>query len=128
MNGNRYLFDTNAVIALLNGNSDLVKICDQAEFICVSIISKFEFLAFHDLTKSNKQLFFDFLETIKLLGISTDNHSLVERVIELRQQNALKLPDAIIAAQSILNKCKLVTADKQLISMLQNVISFNLDA
>lgn len=49
MNENKYLLDTNAVIALLEGNSELIEICNKAEFVCMSIINKFEFLTLHHL-------------------------------------------------------------------------------
>lgn len=48
--GNRYLLDTNAVIALLAGNQGLTNMLASAQWIGVSVISKLEFLAFCILT------------------------------------------------------------------------------
>ena len=38
---------------------------------------------------------------------------LIEKIIEIRQQFRLKLPDAIIAAMAIHNSASLVTADQE---------------
>ncbi len=38
---------------------------------------------------------------------------LIEKIIEIRQQYRLKLPDAIIAAMAIQNYASLVTADQE---------------
>ena len=57
MSGNRYLLDTNAIIALLKGDSNLIQLLRDAEWIGISVISHIEFLAFSGLTKADKQLF-----------------------------------------------------------------------
>jgi predicted nucleic acid-binding protein len=40
------------------------------------------------------------------------NNKIKEQTIQLKKQNQIKLPDAIIAATAIVNKVPLVTADK----------------
>ncbi len=54
MNGERYVLDTNAIIALLRGNAPLLRRLSEAEWIGISILSQIEFLAFPDL--SDKEL------------------------------------------------------------------------
>jgi len=44
MRGERYLLDTNAIIALLQGNQQLIQLLQDAEWIGISIISQIEFL------------------------------------------------------------------------------------
>lgn len=56
MNGNRYILDTNAIVALLKGNSDLISLTGTALWIGISIISSIEFLAFPDLSEDDKSL------------------------------------------------------------------------
>ena len=46
MSGNRYLLDTNAIVALLQGNAQLVQLLQNADWIGISVISQIEFLAF----------------------------------------------------------------------------------
>jgi len=46
MSGERYLLDTNAIVALLQGNVRLVQLLRQAEWIGISVINQIEFLVF----------------------------------------------------------------------------------
>jgi tRNA(fMet)-specific endonuclease VapC len=55
MNGNRYLLDTNAIVALLQGNSQLIQLLQNADWIGISVISQIEFLAFSGLSQGDRQ-------------------------------------------------------------------------
>lgn len=57
MSGNRYLLDTNAIVALLQGTPQLIQLLQNADWIGVSVISQIEFLAFSGLEQNNRQLF-----------------------------------------------------------------------
>lgn len=50
MNGNRYVLDTNAIVALLQSNSQLVQLLQNANWVGISVTSQIEFLAFSRLT------------------------------------------------------------------------------
>ena len=114
MSGNRYLLDTNAIIALLKGDSNLIEMLRDAEWIGISVISHIEFLAFSGLTEADKQLFQQFLQRVEQIDLSSQNKLLIEQIISIRQQYRLKLPDAIIAAMARTKSAKLVTRDVQL--------------
>ena len=114
MNGNRYLLDTNAIVALLQKNQNLIKLLQNSEWIGISVISQLEFLVFTGLTEADKQLFQQFLKRVEVIDLSSQNSSLMKQIILIRQQYRLKLPDAIIAAVAIQNSAKLVTRDVQL--------------
>lgn len=114
MSGNRYLLDTNAIIALLKGDSNLIEMLRDAEWIGISVISHIEFLAFSGLTEADKQLFQQFLQRVEQIDLSSQNKLLIEEIISIRQQYRLKLPDAIIAAMARTKSAKLVTRDVQL--------------
>lgn len=106
---NKKLFsDTNALIYLLNGDSRVYNIFLDAEIV-ISFVSEIEL-------KSKKNLTFLELEEIKsLLGTCTIfniNSEIKDLTAEIRRNSGLKLPDAIIAATSILYKIPLVSADK----------------
>ena len=60
MSGDRYLLDTNAIVALLQGNSQLVQLLKNADWIGISVISQIEFLPFSGLTQPDRQLFRSF--------------------------------------------------------------------
>ena len=104
MSGNRYLLDTNAVIALLQ----------NAEWSGISVISQLEFIVFIGLTEADKQLFQQFLRRVEIIDLSSQNSSLIEQIVLIRQQYRLKLPDATIAAMAIQESTKLVTRDVRL--------------
>ncbi len=114
MNGNRYLLDTNAIIALLQKDPNLIKLLQSADWVGISIISQIEFLAFSGLSEADQQLFQRFLQRVEVIDLSSQNSSLIKQIIFVRQQYRLKLPDAIIAAMAIQNSAKLVTRDVQL--------------
>ena len=114
MSGNRYLLDTNAIIALLQKNPNLIKLLQNADWVGISIISQIEFLAFSGLSEADKQLFQRFLQRVEVIDLDRQNHTIIKQIIVIRQQYRLKLPDAIIAAMAIQNSAKLVTRDVQL--------------
>lgn len=113
MSGNRYLLDTNAIVALLQGTTQLVQLLRNADWIGISVISQIEFLAFSGLGQNDRQLFQQFLQRIEVIGLVSIDAELIEKIIEIRQQYRLKLPDAIIAAMAIQNSASLVTADQE---------------
>lgn len=50
---------------------------------------------------------------------------LIEKIIEIRQQYRLKLPDAAIAAMAIQNSASLVTADREFAKVtILNIINW----
>jgi predicted nucleic acid-binding protein len=113
MSGNRYLLDTNAIVALLQGNSQLIQLLQNANWVGISVISQIEFLSFSGLTQSDRQLFQQFLQQVEIVGLTAGDAVLIEKIIEIRQQYRLKLPDAIIAAIAIEQSANLVTADQE---------------
>lgn len=113
MSGNRYVLDTNAIVALLQGNIQLVELLKDADWIGVSVISKIEFLVFPGLTQDDRQIFEQFLQRVEVLGLGAIDAVLIDKIIEIRQQHRLKLPDAVIAAMVIQNSASLVTADRE---------------
>ncbi|MCF2147260.1 type II toxin-antitoxin system VapC family toxin [Desmonostoc muscorum LEGE 12446] len=113
MSGNRYMLDTNAIVSLLQGSSQLIQLLQGAVWIGVSVISQIEFLAFSGLTQQDRQLFGQFLQRVEVINLVASDTVLIEKIIEIRQQYRLKLPDAVIAAMTIQNSATLVTADQE---------------
>lgn len=114
MSGNRYVLDTNAIVALLQGNIQLIELPKDADWIGVSVISQIEFLVFPGLTQDDRQIFDQFLQRVEVMDLATIDIVLIDKIIEIRQQYRLKLPDAIITAMAIQNSASLVTADQEL--------------
>jgi tRNA(fMet)-specific endonuclease VapC len=111
MSGNRYLLDTNAVIFLLNGTSDIGERLSEAEWIGISVITKLEFLCFEGLTEADKTGFLRFCDRIDVVNLSDQDEKLTSSVIALRSRYKLKLPDAVIAATTIVSDAALITGD-----------------
>jgi len=77
------------------------------------VISQIEFLVFSGLTEADRQLFQQFLQCVKVVNLAAGDTALIGKIIEIRQQYRLKLPDAVIAAMAIQNSAGLVTADQE---------------
>ncbi len=122
---NRYLLDTNAIVALLKGNAQLGQLLRDADWVGISVISHIEFLAFSGLTQDDCDLFSQFLQRVAVIELGAKDEGLIAKIIEIRQQYRLKLPDAVIAAMAIQNSAILVTADREFakVSVL-NVMSW----
>ena len=114
MSGNRYLLDTNAIVALLQGNNQLIQRLQKADWVGISIISQIEFVVFPNLTESDRQLFQVFLQRVQVIDLSSGDENLIRMIVEIRQQYRLKLPDAIIAAIALYQSASLMTADQAL--------------
>jgi tRNA(fMet)-specific endonuclease VapC len=119
MSGERYLLDTNAIVALLQGNPSLLQLLSNATWIGISVISQIEFLVFSGLTAADRQLFQQFLQRVEVVGLRAIDHGLIEKIIEIRQRDRLKLPDAAIAAMAIQNSANLVSADQAFVKVAQ---------
>jgi tRNA(fMet)-specific endonuclease VapC len=114
MNGERYLLDTNAIVCLLRGDQALHQRLQRAEWVGISILSQIEFLAFPNLSANDRGIFQQFADSIDVVGLDRAERSLIDRVVILRAQYRLKLPDAIIAATAIERAAILITEDRQL--------------
>ncbi len=108
--GERYLIDTNIAIYLLDGNmpdkaiSFLEKIIDNEYFI--SVISKMELLGFDFFEASKSEITLAFVDESSLIQLTDD---VIERTIALRKVRKMKLPDAIIAATSLVYDMTLIS-------------------
>jgi predicted nucleic acid-binding protein len=71
----------------------------------VSVISKMEFLGF-PFTEQEKRQAIDFMGCAEIIKL---NDEIVQRVIDIRQEKKIKLPDAIIAATAMEYSAVLIT-------------------
>ena len=71
-----------------------------------------EFKSFSNISKQDLALFDEFASGINIIDLLATNEGLKSKIIEMRNQYRLKLPDAIIAASAIVNDIVLITADK----------------
>ncbi len=113
MNGDNYLFDTNAIIFFLRGDLSFYQFYKESQSISISVISYLEFLSYPNLKSDELSLFENFANEAIVLNIEFENKVLIDKVVELRLMKLLKIPDTIIAAQAIQNNLTLLTKDKQ---------------
>lgn len=107
MNG-KYLLDTNAIINLLKDENSDFRFSDKKGVFFVSIITEIELLSFNELSKRDETKIKKILPESCVINIST---------LDLRKNNRIKLPDAVICATAMDNDLTLVTDDKQLFSI-----------
>ncbi len=114
MSGKRYLLDTNAIVCLLRGENALQQRLQSAEWVGISILSQIEFLAFSNLSENDRRIFQEFSDGVEVVGLGRTERPLIDRIVSLRAQYRLKLPDAIIAATAVERDATLITDDRRL--------------
>jgi tRNA(fMet)-specific endonuclease VapC len=126
MNGSKYLFDTNAIIAYLKGSPFIDNLVNNADWLGISVISIIEFYSFKDLTDTDKTIFSVFCNRVEVIDISLQNNStLIFQTAHLRTLYNLKLPDAVIGSSALINDAAIITNDQQFKKILNlQVINF----
>ena len=113
----RFFPDTNAIIKVLAGHTELLDVLHEADHIATSIICELEFLSFPQITTHDKELLRNFLKRIMVVGLNTDDTEIKELIISVRAAKRVKLPDAIIVASAIRQQSVLITADAVLLGL-----------
>jgi hypothetical protein len=106
------LLDTNVIISLLKNEEPVLQLVSDADTIIISIINEIEFKSFSNLNEHDLRLFNEFLKHVTIIDLKKADQQLIETIYRLRKKYQIKLPDAIIAATSIVYKSSLITADK----------------
>lgn len=124
MNGEKYLLDTNAIIALLSGNRKLVHTLKSATWVGTFVNSLIEFLSFSSLDESDIVLFKNFVNRINVLSISSGFDAALS-IAELRVKYKLKTPDVIIAHSALEKGLTLVSNDKDIAKLTKiSILTF----
>ena len=116
MNGTNIVFDTCAVIKLLDQQYDLPSLdinLEQARFF-TSVIVRMELLSKKQMTSNEEHGILDFLNDLAVIPLS---ENIEQKAIELCRSTKLKLPDSIVAATSIVLDAVLLTDDEHLLSL-----------
>lgn len=109
MSGNKLFVDTNILIYLLNGDSDISKILDGKELV-ISVISELELKSFPNVTQTELAIIDSLVEECQVINL---NQEIKKLAIEIRRTRKMKLPDAIVAASAYYSKLPIFTADKE---------------
>ncbi len=106
MNGK--LVDTNILIYLSKRKLELEKISGPGVILSISVISYMEVLGFKFENNSEKNIIEQLCKYFPVIGL---NQEVVEKVIAIRKQHKIKLPDAIILATAVISEMELVTSN-----------------
>jgi predicted nucleic acid-binding protein len=109
MNGNKLFVDTNILIYLLQGETDIESILNEKDIV-ISVITELELKSFNDLSPQDDTLIEQLINECQVINLNSEIKRLA---IEFRKSRKLKLPDAIVAASAHYSKLPLFTADKQ---------------
>lgn len=105
MSGEKVLFDSNVIIYLSKRELSRDYI-DQFEDIRISVITYMEILGFRFRSEQEENLVHELVGLFETVFISP---AIADKVIEIRKNHSIKLPDAIIAATAICESLSLVT-------------------
>ena len=119
MNGLKHLLDTNILIGVLGRNPRVLDLVSKHQInfdrCAYSAISRMEILSFPGLTHESKLAIERLLHRMHYLPINADIET---SCIAFRSTQKGKLPDAIIAATSLVYELELITLDKGLTNKL----------
>lgn len=108
MSGVKYLMDTNFILAILKGHPAVTgKIVDlqvSLDLFGYSSITRVELLGFPAITQTETDAITDFLSEMTYCPL---NRHVEDECIKLRKQYRIKLPDALILASAVVNKCSI---------------------
>jgi predicted nucleic acid-binding protein len=118
MNGNRFVFDTCAVIKLLGGEYGESSIAANIDFdearLFTSVLVRMELLAKPDLRFEDEQKILDFLNDIVVIPLG---YSVEKTAVAIRRATKLKLPDCVVAATAVCLDATLLTYDEHLLNL-----------
>ena len=117
----KVLMDTNAVIYFLRGEKNVIENISKVDSIAISFISEIELLCYN-ADKGDIRIIKSFLKRVKILY---PNPLTVKYTIDIRKKTGLKLPDALICAQSKQYKYVLFTSDKKILNNVKGFEAFN---
>lgn len=105
MNGNKILFDTNAVIYFINSSFDINNIN-----IFISVISEIELLSYQKITQGAENKIRYFLNNnVNIINL---DENIKNETISIRKNFNIKIPDAIIIAIAKVNNLSILKQDE----------------
>ncbi len=124
--GTQYLIDTNTIIEFLGGTlppvgSVWVQNIINDNLHHLSVINQIELLSYNG-SPSENQILIDFIAISNVLSLTDD---VVQKTIDLRKQNKIKLPDAIIAATALVYDLTLVTRNISDFQKIESLVCIN---
>ncbi|MEO9885193.1 MAG: type II toxin-antitoxin system VapC family toxin [Balneola sp.] len=118
------IVDTNIVFYLLAGNKKIESLLNETT-VHIPFIVEIELLSHPSIAQKELELIRSFIKDSIQIPYSD---SLKELVIKIRRESKVKIPDAFIAASSLMTDFPLITADSDFKSINNlNLLEFELD-
>lgn len=108
MNGDSLFVDTNILLYIINGDS-IIKDQINNKSLYISFITEIELLCFQKISNDQDILIKSLLKDLIIIPYQ---EMFKEKIIDLRKNYKLKIPDAIIAASAFCYDLPIITADK----------------
>ena len=105
------ILDSNTIIYLSKGLINIDKVILDDEEYAISVITYMEVLGYEFESEEEEKFIHNFFA---LLQIKYLNSNIVQKVITLRKEQKIKLPDAIICATAMTEDAHLLTNDIKL--------------
>ena len=105
------ILDSNTIIYLSKKLISLDNVFVDDEEYAISVITYMEVLGYAFTSKEEEDFIKELLSYLEIIYI---DENIAKKVINIKQTNKVKLPDAIIAATAILNNATLITNDIRL--------------
>ncbi|MBW6537351.1 MAG: type II toxin-antitoxin system VapC family toxin [Mariniphaga sp.] len=102
------LLDTNILIYLSKKQLAFEKVASSGNKLFISVITYMEVLGYPFSNETEKHIIEELCQYLPVIEL---DKVIVEKVIQIKQQNKIKLPDAIIVASALVNKFVLITAN-----------------
>lgn len=114
MNGNKILFDTNAVIYFINSSFDINNIN-----IFISVISEIELLSYPKITQGEENKIRYFLNNnVNIINL---DENIKNETISIRKNFYIKIPDAIIIATAKVNNLSILKQDEGILKFNEKI-------
>ena len=124
-----YLLDTNFVINYFKGffKADAGKFTDSVinNTTFISVITRMELLSWKSLNPKDEEVIKEFISDSTVFPLE---ESIINRTILLRKAFAIKLPDAIIAATTLVHDMQLITHNLKDFTNIPDLIVLNANA
>lgn len=106
--GARYLIDTNVTIGYLDSvlPERGLEFMDNVPTIMLSVVTRIELLSWRSATKSQLVVLESYINDAKVFDLS---EAVIRKTIDIRKEQRVKLPDAIIAATALIHDLTLLT-------------------
>jgi len=117
VNGTNIVFDTCAIVKLLDRQYDLSSLVginvDEAQLFA-SVVTRMELLSKRNIKEDEERDIQEFLDALIVVPIDT---TVEKKAIEIRRATSVKLPDCIVAATAIATGAVLLTDDQHLLAL-----------